>query len=358
MELGITGLPSTGKTTLFNALTGESVETGGYSKSQDPHLAVVKVPDTRVDTLSAMFEPKKTTHAIVQYADVAGLPIGQTDSRSQFLSALRTVDALIHVVRAFESETMPLPEGGIDPERDIEVFDLELILADLELIERRIDRLRREVQAGRREGEAELNVLKRCHEALSAEKPLRALDFQREEERLIRGYQFLTLKPMIIVVNIGEGQTSEEAAIAAKLSQYAEAADTSLAVLCAELEMEIAQLDEADQVPFLEELGVTEPALFRLIRESYALLDVISFFTVGKDEVRAWTVKRGSTAPDAAGAIHSDLQRGFIRAEVVTYDDLIETGSLAAARDTGKLRVEGKSYVVQDGDILNIRFNL
>ncbi len=357
MELGITGLPLTGKTTLFNALTGESVETGGWSQSADPHLAVVKVPDDRVTKLSAMYEPKKTTYATVQYADVAGLARG-SGSRAQHLSALRTVDALIHVVRAFENEAVPIPDGGIDPERDIADFDLELVLADLEVIERRIDRLRREVQAGRKEGEAELHVLQRCNEALSDEKPLRTVEFSPDERRLIRGYQFLTLKPIIIVVNIDDHRLSERDSIAESLERFRQARDTELVVLCAEIEMEISQLDAEDQRPFLDDLGIDEPALSRLIRVSYGLLDVISFFTVGKDEVRAWTIRRGSAAPEAAGTIHSDLERGFIRAEVVTYDDLMRTGSHAAARDAGVLRLEGKSYIVQDGDILNIRFNV
>lgn len=357
MELGITGLPLTGKTTLFNALTGESVETGGWSQSADPHLAVVKVPDDRVTRLSEMYEPKKTTYATVQYADVAGLARG-SGSRAQHLSALRTVDALIHVVRAFENEAVPIPDGGIDSARDIEDFDLELILADLEVIERRIDRLRREVQAGRKEGEAELHVLQRCNEALSEGKPLRTVEFSQDEQRLIRGYQFLTLKPIIIVVNVDDHQLSERNTIEQSLERFAQQRDTELVVLCAEIEMEISQLEAEDQRPFLDDLGIDEPALSRLIRVSYGLLDVISFFTVGKDEVRAWTIRRGSVASDAAGAIHSDLERGFIRAEVVTYDDLMRTGSHAAARDVGVLRLEGKSYIVQDGNVLNIRFNV
>jgi len=359
MDLGITGLPLTGKTTLFNALTGESVETGAWSNSSDPHLSVVRVPDERVDLLSAMYEPKKTTPATVQYADVAGLAKGSASgSRAQLLGALRSVDALIHVVRAFDSDTVSVPDGGIDPERDIEDFDVELILADLEVIERRVDRLSREVRAGRKEGEAELRVLERCNEALGAERPLRHLEFSAEEHRLIKGYQFLTSKPMIVVVNVGEEQIGDIESTTSGLARFADLPETDVVVLCAELEMEISRLDEADQRPFLDELDVDEPAVFRLIRVSYGLLEVISFFTVGKDEVRAWTLRRGSFATDAAGTIHSDLERGFIRAEVVTYEELMGVGSTAAARERGTLRLEGKNYVVQDGDVLNIRFNV
>jgi len=359
MELGITGLPLTGKTTLFNALTGESVVTGSYSAGQDAHRAVVKVPDARLDVLTRMFMPRRTVPADVRYVDVAGIVKGGTSaSRASLLSALRTVDALIHVVRAFRSETVAEPEGGIDPARDIADFDLELALSDLETVERRLERLEKEVRSGRHEGEREVAVLRRCHEALGAETPLRSLDFTPEEARLIRGFQFLTLKPMILVVNVGEGQRDEADRIAAELAPFAKRPHVELAILCAELEMEIAQLDEADQPAFLADLGIDEPALHRLIRLSYHLLDLVSFFTVGSDEVRAWTLTRGETALDAAGTIHTDLARGFIRAEVTSYEDLTGRGSLAAAREHGLLRLEGKGYVVQDGDVITIRFNI
>jgi ribosome-binding ATPase len=359
MDLGITGLPLTGKTTLFNALTGETAETGGWSSSKDANLSVVKVPDPRIDILSAMYEPKKTTNATIQYADVAGLEKGDaTGSRAQFLAQLRAVDALIHVVRAFESSTVPEHDGGVDILRDIEDFELELMLADLEVIERRVDRLAREVKSGRTEGAAELSVLEVCQKALSENVPLRAAGLEAEGRRQVRGFQFLTLKPMIIAINTGEDQIGPELLSEDDLAQITGVPDTAVVFLCAEIEMEISQLDDEDQAPFLEELGVSEPALVRLIQVSYGLLDVISFFTVGEDEVRAWTVRRGALAPEAAGAIHTDLERGFIRAEVVTYDDLVRTGSIAAARDEGVFRVEGKNYTVQDGDILNIRFNV
>ena len=359
MELGITGLPLTGKTTLFNALTGESVETGGFSSGQDTHLAAVKVPDARLDHLRDMYQPKKCTPARVHCVDVAGLAKGGKEgSRASLLSALRTVDALIHVVRAFESDTVPVPEGGINPASDIEDFNLELALSDLETVERRIERLQKEAKTGKSAGEHELEVMQRCHAALSAGTPLRVLEFSDEEALLIKGYQFLTLKPTIIVVNIGEDHIGHEDRIKAELAEFERLPQTELIVLSAEIEMEIAQLDEEDQPAFLEELGIEEMAVKRLVRTSYHLLDLISFFTVTGDEVRAWTLCRGASAVVAAGEIHSDLARGFIRAETIAYADLAAAGSMSAAKEQGLTRLEGKTYVVQDGEVLTIRFSV
>jgi len=359
MELGITGLPLTGKTTLFNALTGEQRATGGFSSDKPSHLAVVKVPDERLDVLTAMFRPKKTVPADVKYVDVAGIVKGSAkDSRSGVLNALRTVDALIHVVRAFESDSVPAPEGGINPVRDVGDLDLEMVLADLEVAERRLDRLEKELKAGRKEGEREWALLRSCRDALESEMPLRELNLTDEEEKLLRGFQFLTRKPIVVVVNVGEDQLGNESYRSTELASLATRAKTELIVLCAEAEMQISRLDAADQPAFLEALGISEPAVRRLVKVSYRLLDLISFFTVGPDEVRAWTVRSGALAPEAAGVIHTDLERGFIRAEVITYDDLVECGSLPHAREKGLLRLEGKAYEVRDGDILNIRFSV
>jgi len=359
MELGITGLPLTGKTTLFNALTGGTVATGGFSPEKGSHLAVVKVPDPRLAVLTEMFRPKKSTLADVRYVDVAGIVKGGAkDSRSGLLSVLRTVDALIHVVREFESDTVPLPEGGIDPGRDIADFDLELALSDLEVVERRLERIEREFRSGKKEAEHERGVLTACHAALSAGKPLREIELSPEEAKLIRGYQFLTRKPMIVVINIGEHRLPEADRIAAELASFGTRPNVELVVLCAEIEMEISQLDEADQPVFLEELGIKEPAVRRLIKVSYHLLNLLSFFTVSPEEVRAWTLRKGALAPEAAGTVHSDFERGFIRAEVIAYDNLVACGSLVAAKERGLVRVEGKNYEVKDGDILYIRFSV
>jgi hypothetical protein len=359
MELGITGLPQTGKTTLFNALTGEHAETGGYSTGKESHIAVVKVPDERLDVLTGMFHPKKTVPADVRYVDVAGIVKGVgKDSRAGMLSALRSVDALLHVVRAFDSDAVPEPDGGVDPIRDAGDFDLELILADMDVVDRRLERLAKDLRVGKKEGERENELLLKCRDALDAEQPLRELELPPEEEKLLRGFQFLTRKPIVVVVNVGEKQLGESGYLASEVQRLAKRPNTEVVVLCAEVEMEVSRLDAADQPIFLEELHIVEPAVRRLIRVSYQLLSLLSFFTVGPDEVRAWTIHRGALAPEAAGVIHSDLERGFIRAEVIAYDDLISSGSIAHGRDKGVLRLEGKTYPVKDGDILNIRFSV
>ena len=358
MEIGITGLPQSGKTTLFNALTGGTVATGAYSKEE--HLGTVKVPDERLEALGRMFEPKKVTPVDVQYVDVAGLvKSGSRDEKNALLSALRSVDALILVVRAFESDIVSAPDGGIDPVRDCADFELELLFADLEICERRIDRLQREVKVGRTEGKTELDALVRCKEALNAERPLREVEFSTVEEKSIRGFQFLSAKPIIIVMNVAEGDVASASDLHVKWSPLADRSNVGLVVLCAEIEMEIGQLDADDQTGFLEDLGIPEPAVSRLIRESYSLLDLITFFTAGgQDEARAWSLPKGSLAPQAAGAIHSDLERGFIRAEVVRVQDLLECGSFVTAKEKALLRLEGKAYEVQEGDVLTIRFSV
>ena len=358
MELGITGLPQSGKTTIFNALTGNTVDTGGYSREE--HRGTVKVPDPRLTKLAEMYEPRKVTPVVVQYVDVAGLVRGGAkDAAAQLFAALRTVDALLLVVRAFENDLVSEPEGGIDPLRDAADFDIEIILADLEVAERRVERLEKEVKAGRAENKPELDVLQRCVEALTAGTPLRDLEFSEEEERRIRGYRFLSGKPVIVVVNIGEDMLGDMDALNQRYAPLAEKPNVELVVLCGEIEMEISQLDEADQREFLSDLGIAEPALTRLIRESFRLLDLIVFFTAGgKDEARAWAIRKGTVAQKAAGEIHSDLERGFIRAETVAYEDLAACGSFTAAKEKGLLRLEGKEYVVKDGDVLTIRFSV
>ncbi|PIE34346.1 redox-regulated ATPase YchF [candidate division KSB3 bacterium] len=362
MKAGIIGLPLCGKTTLFNVLTGRHVETGGYGGGSEPNMGTVKVPDSRIDTLSSIFEPKKTTYATVEYVDVAGLAKGSVQDGgmgSQLLAHIRNVDAIIHVVRTFTNEAVPPPDGGIDPKRDIETLNLELILSDLAIIEKRIERLQVDIQKkGEKSKEPELHLMERLQGHLEDEAPIRKLDMSDDEKHLLRGYQFLTQKPMLIVLNIGEDEIGDINKYQTLIDENSSQGMPTVA-LSAEIESEIGQLDDEDDVKaFMEDIGIQELGLTRLIRVSYEFLGLISFFTVGKDEVRAWTITQGTKAAQAAGVIHSDLERGFIRAEVTRFDDFLEHGTLANARQHGALRVEGKEYVVKDGDIINVRFNV
>ncbi len=356
MRLGIIGLPQSGKTTLFNALTRGTQPTGQATGRIEVHTAVVDVPDPRVDRLSAMFNPKKTIYAKVTYADIAGLDASaaKTGISGTLLNQLTQMDGFIHVVRAFESESVPHPSGSVNPLRDLNAMDSELLLNDLIAVERRLERLNEELKkGGGREKAAiqhEIALFQRLHEALSAEIPLRDIEISPEEEKLLSSFGLLSRKPVLVVLNLSEGQAAPRLDYPHQRSQ--------VEALQGELEMEIAQLPPDEAAAFLAEYGIAEPSLNRMIRLSYDLLGLQSFFTVGPDEVRAWTVHRGATAPEAAGEIHTDLQKGFIRAEVVAYDDLTSLGGYPEARARGKLRLEGKDYVVQDGEILNIRFNI
>jgi GTP-binding protein YchF len=356
MRLGIIGLPQSGKTTLFNALTRGSQPTGAASGKIEVHTAVVDVPDGRVDRLSAMFKPRKTIYAKVTYADIAGLDgsAGKTGISGTLLNHLTQMDGFIHVLRCFESENVPHIHGNVDAQRDMAAMDSEFVLNDLIAVERKLERLAEErKKGGGREKiiiERELALFERFHKELSDEIPLRDVSITSEDEKILSGFGFLSRKPVLMVLNVGEGQTAPEITYAHQHSRV-------VSLQC-ELEMEIAQLPPEDAVPFLQEYGIEEPSLNRMIRLSYDLLGLLSFFTVGPDEVRAWTVQRGATAPEAAGEIHTDLQKGFIRAEVVHYDDLVGLGGMSEARAKGKLRLEGKEYIVKDGDILNIRFNV
>ncbi len=362
MQIAIIGLPNSTKTTIFNALTMREMETTAYSSGQfEVHSAVVDVPDPRVDRLSAMFVPRKTTYAQVTYADIAGLGKGVSEGglSGPLLNALSQSDALLHVVRAFEDPDVPHSEGNVDPRRDIDLLDSELLLSDLIIVEKRIERLQAGLKKGsdkvtRTANEAELALFECLHDQLEASLPLRDLELTPEEMKILRNYGLLTLKPLLVVMNVGDDPA--EQAVAA-LDDYRHN-KTVVVGLQGRLEMELAQMSPDEAAEFLAEYGIQEPGLKRMIRVSYALLGLQSFFTVGEDEVRAWTIPVGATAVDAAGVIHSDLARGFIRAEVIGYEDLVAAGSLAAARQRGLLRLEGKSYVVQDGDVMNIRFNV
>ena len=361
MKAGIIGLPQCGKTTLFNVVTKRNVQTGGYGGGSEPNIGIVKVPDARIDVLSKMYEPKKTTYATVEYVDVAGLSKGsvQDGVGGQMLTHIRNVDALIQVVRTFASASVPLPDGGINPKRDLDALNLELIFADLLVVEKRIERLTVEIQKkGDKTKEGEMRVMERMKAHLEQEAPLRQLEFDEDEARLLRNYQFLTMKPMLVVLNIGEDELQDMEKYRDIIEQNQRQGMPTVC-LSAEIESEVGQLEnEEDAKAFMADLGIQEPGLTKLIRISYELLGLMSFFTVGKDEVRAWTIPVNTKAVHAAGTIHSDLERGFIRAEVISYDDQIKYETLANARQHGALRLEGKEYIVQDGDIINVRFNV
>lgn len=362
MQIGIVGLPNSTKTTLFNALTHSQLETALTSSGKvEVHTASVEVPDPRVDVLSEMFKPRKTTYARVQYNDVAGLRAsgGKEGALSgQLLNALSQSDALLHVVRAFEDDKVPHPDGSVNAVRDLAALEFEFLISDLGIVERRLERLAHDLSRKgsypeRSQDQAELELLEKLRIALESEQPIRSLQLSDGELRILKGFQFLTAKPSLVALNVGDDGSEDPGEIALRISP----AD-KVVCLHGALEMEISQLSREDADLFLSEYGIQEPGLNRMIRLNYELLGLQSFFTVGEDEVRAWTIPQGATAVEAAGAIHSDLARGFIRAEVVSYQDLIEAGSLGEARNRGKLRLEGKEYIVQDGDVLNIRFNV
>lgn len=352
MKLGIIGLPQSGKTTIFNALTRGSVPTSASAGRIEIHTAVVDVPDERVDRLTTLFKPRKTIYAKITYVDIAGLEgsAAKGGISGTLLNQLSQMDGCIHVVRCFPDTYVPHPAGSVDPQRDLETLDAELLLNDLIAVERKLERLNEERKKGgidKASNERQLALFTRLHERLSAEKPLRDLPLSSEEEKILSSFGLLTRKPMLILLNLGEGQVAPS--IQHSCPQIA---------LQGKLEMEIAQLPPEEAATFMEEYGIEELGLHKMIRLSYELLNLQSFFTVKEDEVRAWTVPRGATALDAAGVIHTDLQKGFVRAEVVAYQDLIELGSLTEARAKGKLRLEGKEYILQEGEIVHIRFNI
>lgn len=365
MELGIIGPAQSGKTTIFNAVTRGKAQTG-YGGGMEPNIGVVKVPDRRLDVLTEMYHPKKTTPAEIRYVDfpAAGANFGRGEGPGgQFLGEVRKTEALIHVVRAFTDPAVPHPEGNVDPARDISTMELELAFADLALLERRLDRLEAEMRsqkAGERgAGERERALLARLKESLEAERPIRALELSEEERRTISGYRFLTQRPMLILLNIGEDDVSRRAEIEEEYRARYGGPGTDVAAICGKLEMELLDLSPEEATEYRADLGLgEETGLDRAITLSYELLGLISFLTAGADECRAWPVEKGATAPRAAGKIHSDLERGFIRAEVVSFEDLVACGSEAEAKKRGVLRTEGKTYVVQDGDVLHILFNL
>lgn len=357
LSAGLIGLPATGKTTLFNLLTraGEDSASGRFGRNE-ARIGTAAVPDERLERLSALFEPRRQVAATVAFADLAG---AATPRNLVDVGAYREAHALLHVVRAFRAGDVPHAAGSVDAARDAQAVEEELILADLEVTERRIERIERD----RRKGAAanldrEARVLGRCREALENGAPIRSLELDGDDARLLRGFQFLSAKPLLLVVNLDEDdvgdadRAAERAGLAGLLSQ----ARVRAVPVCAKIELEIAQLDAEDARLFLADLGLLQPGLHRIVRAAYELLGYISFFTVGQDECRAWSVANGSLAPEAAGAVHTDMQRGFIRAEVVGHAELLRRGSLGACRNHGEVRLEGKEYVVRDGDVINFRF--
>ena len=361
LTLGIIGLAKSGKTTVFNALTRGTAATDTYGATQ-PNVGTVKVPDVRLDKLTDMYTPKKRVPADVEYVDVAGMAKGQVQSGGTLpgLNYIQRVDALMHVVRAFDDPNVPHPETSVDPLRDIQTLDLELAFSDLAIIEKRIPRLDdtiKKVKGPERDVSiAEREVLLKAKEALEAETPLRELELSDDEQKLMRGYQFLTLKPLLTLINVGEGEVEQQTTLQAEAQKVlAGQHNAGVATILGKAEAEIAQLDAEDAAAFLAEYGISESAQGRIIRASYDLLGLISFFTAGEDECRAWPIKRSTDAVHAAGEIHSDFEKGFIRAVVVAYDDLIDAGDMVEARKRGKVREEGKTYIMKDGDVVEFR---
>ncbi len=364
MKLGIVGLPNVGKSTLFNAITNAGAESANYPFCTiEPNVGVVAVPDTRLDELAKMYSPEKYTPAIVEFVDIAGLVKGASHGEglgNKFLSHIREVDAIVHVVRCFESTDIIHVDGSVDPLRDLETINMELIFSDLEVIERRIAHARK-MMKGDKSLEKEAVLLERVAKELNDGKTARSLEFTEDEAEIMQTVPLLTMKPVIYVANIAEDEvgtdmTQNEGYM--KLREKAEEEGAEILPICAGIEAEIATLEQDEKAEFLEELGLTESGLDRLVKASYSLLGLISFLTAGPQEVRAWTIRKGTRAPQAAGKIHSDFERGFIRAEVISYENLMACGSLTAAKEKGLVRSEGKEYVMNDGDVVLFRFNV
>jgi GTP-binding protein YchF len=366
VQIAIVGLAGSGKTTVFNTLTRGHAETGGYG-ALTLNVGVVKVPDARLDRLAEVFKPKKIVHADVTYVDLPAPPassdghVGTEELPAEHLARLRESDALLHVVRAFDDPSLPHPSGSVDPARDLEQLDLEFILADLAMVDRRLDRLassgRHGTLAEREANEREEEVLRRLKPALEAGHPIRDAGLSEDDAKRVRGFRFLTEKPVLVLLNVGEGDLAGAPELASRIGAGYPHEHAMVEHLSAKIEMELGELDPADAATFMEELGIAESGLERVIRLSYQLLGLISFLTAGPDEVRAWPIPNGSTAVDAAGTIHTDLAKGFIRAETVAYEDLLKLGSMAEARKAGRLRSEGRTYRVADGDVVEILFS-
>ena len=364
LTAGIVGLPNVGKSTLFNAITSSKALAANYPFATiDPNVGIVEVPDERLKKLTELVEPKKTVPTSFEFTDIAGIVKGASKGEglgNKFLSHIREVDAICQVVRCFEDENITHVSGNIDPLSDIEVINLELILADLESCEKRIGRVEKQAKQKDKEAQLEYEVLKKIVEVLKEENPARVLELDKDELKIAKNMHLLTLKPMLYVANVSEEELSdvENNKYVKEVKNFANKEGSEVIVICAKIEEEMASLEPEDKIMFLEELGIDESGLDKLIKASYNLLGLATYFTAGVQEVRAWTFKKGMLAPECAGIIHSDFERGFIRAETVSYDDLVKYGSMQKSKEAGKVRLEGKEYEVKDGDIMLFRFNV
>ena len=362
MECGIVGLPNVGKSTLFNALTAAGIEAANYPFCTiEPNVGIVEVPDPRLGQIQARIPTQKVIPAAVRLVDIAGIVKGASEGEglgNKFLSHIREVDAILHVVRCFEDTDITHVDGSVNPVRDAEVIETELILADLSVCESGVDKARRQARTGDKEWAVRLELLQRCQSHLDAGQSIRGLDLTEDEQRTLRGYGFITAKRVVFIANVDEGGLSHDSPATATLRAHAHATGAGMVKVCAKIESELAELDDETKTEMLSDLGMDEPALHKVTRAAYTLLDLQSYFTAGEKEIRAWTIPVGATAPQAAGVIHTDFERGFIRAECYSLNDLEVYGNEKGIREAGKLRSEGKTYVVSDGDIIHFLFNV
>ena len=363
LTAGIVGLPNVGKSTLFNAITKKSILMANYPFATiDPNVGVVIVPDERIDVLKDMYNPERVIPTTYEFTDIAGLVKGASNGEglgNKFLSHIREVDAVVEVVRCFDDENIIHVDGSVDPIRDIEVINVELVLSDLEIVTSRINRIGKKAMTTKNKDDVkEIELLERIKEALESNIPVRKLGLDEEEKKLISSFNLITLKPIIYALNVEDSDINTGNDYTKLVEDYAKKEGSETAIICAKLESELSELDEEEKELFLDDLGIKESGVERLINKTYDLLGLATFFTVGKDEVRAWTFKKGSKAPECAGIIHSDFEKGFIKAEVMSYSDLVNAGSELKVRELGKARIEGKEYIMQDGDICHFRFNV